>query len=124
MIFIYFLRIGDTFIVVAVVVSTIVISIAIAVVLRIVVSGTIVIANTTVVAGMIRINAAITKKKIFVIKKLMKSVVVGSVPFKIVLIRQLLGPSIDNKLGAGQEFSFASPSFVYGYQNKACFGIL
>ena len=122
MTFIYFLRIGDTFIVVAVVVSTIVISIAIAVVLRIVVSGTIVIANTTVaVAG---INAAITKMMIFVIKKLMKSAVVGSVRFKIVLIRQLLGPSIDNKLGAGQEFSFASPSFVYGYQNKACFDIL
>ena len=122
MTFIYFLRIGDTFIVVAVVVSTIVISIAIAVVLRIVVSGTIVIANTTVaVAG---INAAITTKTIFVIKKLMKSAVVGSVRFKIVLIRQLLGPSIDNKLGAGQEFSFASPSFVYGYQNKACFDIL
>ena len=122
MTFIYFLRIGDTFIVVAVVVSTIVISIAIAVVLRIVVSGTIVIANTTVaVAG---INAAITTKTIFVIKKLMKSAVVGSVRFKIVLIHQLLGPSIDNKLGAGQEFSFASPSFVYGYQNKACFDIL
>ena len=122
MTFIYFLRIGDTFIVVAVVVSTIVISIAIAVVLRIVVSGTIVIANTTVaVAG---INSAITKTKIFVIKKLMKSVVVGNGRFKIVLIRQLLGPSIGNKLGAGREFSFASPSFVYGYQNKACFDIL
>ena len=123
MTFIYFLRIGDTFIVVAVVVSTIVISIAIAVVLRIVVSGTIVIANTTVaVAGF---NSAITKTKIFVIKKLMKSVVVGrSARFKIVLIRQLLGPSIGNKLGAGREFSFASPSFVYGYQNKACFDIL
>ena len=122
MTFIYFLRIGDTFIVVAVVVSTIVISIAIAVVLRIVVSGTIVIANTTVaVAG---INSAITKTKIFVIKKLMKSAVAANGQMLIVEFRQLLGPSIGNKLGAGREFSFASPSFVYGYQNKACFDIL
>lgn len=46
-----FLRIGDTFVVA--VIATIAISIATAVVLRIVVSGTIVIANTTVAIAIV-----------------------------------------------------------------------
>lgn len=64
-----------------------------------------------------------TKNKIaiFKIKKLMKSAVAANGQMLIVEFRQLLGPSIGNKPSAEQEFSFASPSFVYGYQNTACF---
>jgi hypothetical protein len=36
----------------------------------------------------------------------------------------LVYPSINSMLDAGPIFFFSFPSFSYGYQNRACFGIL
>jgi len=54
---------------------------------------------------------------------LMMKVVVGSGGFGIAIATKtccLINPFSNNRPNAEQGFSFATPSFAYGYQNRAC----